>query len=72
MDQFKSALPACNFMKQVIIEVSETGEVKIEAVGFKGNSCDKATEAFEKALGVVKGKKRKPEYLAQTQKTQTT
>ena len=49
-------------MKQIEIEVSETGEVKIEAVGFKGNSCEQATKAFEKALGVVRDKKKKPEY----------
>ena len=51
-------------MKQIIINVSATGEVTIEAVGFKGSSCDKATEAFEKALGAAKSKTKKPEYYA--------
>ena len=59
-------------MKQIIIEVSPEGELKIEAVGFKGAACVKATEAFEKALGVVKSKTKKPEYYSQTTNTQTT
>ncbi len=51
-------------MKSIVIEIAATGEVKIEAVGFKGKACEKATEAMEKALGVKKDVKRKPEYNA--------
>jgi Protein of unknown function (DUF2997) len=51
-------------MKSIIIEVSPAGEVKIEAVGFKGAACEKATAALEKALGAPSGRKRKPEYHA--------
>lgn len=48
--------------KQIIIIVKDEGEVEIEAVGFKGNACEKATAALEKAIGVVRSKKHKPEY----------
>lgn len=51
-------------MKQIIITVSATGELEIEAVGFKGNACEKATAALEKALGAPKSRKKKPEYYA--------
>lgn len=59
-------------MKQIIVTVSPTGELTIEAVGFKGNACEKATEAMEKALGVAKSRKKKPEYHAQNLNTQRT
>jgi hypothetical protein len=49
-------------MKQIIIEVGPEGEVKIEAVGFKGHVCEAATKAIEEALGVVASRKRKPEF----------
>jgi hypothetical protein len=49
-------------MKEIIIEVAPNGQVTIEAVGFKGKSCDAATAAFEDALGTVSDKKKKPEY----------
>ena len=56
-------------MKQILIEVDTTGAVKIEAVGFKGSSCEQATAAFEKALGTVASKKKKPEYYNENQTT---
>ena len=53
-------------MKQVLVKVEASGEIVIEAVGFRGNACDRATEAFEKALGVAGGpKKRKPDFYQQ-------
>lgn len=57
--------------KQVIIQVSPDGEIKIDAVGFKGQACKKATAALEKALGQVKSSTPKPELFqeqAQQQK----
>ena len=48
--------------KEIIITVKPEGEIEIEAVGFKGNACEKATKAIEDAIGQVKGRKRKPEY----------
>lgn len=49
-------------MKSVLITVDEQGEVRIEAVGFRGSSCKKATEALERAMGTVKASTKKPEY----------
>ncbi|MDB6027520.1 MAG: hypothetical protein JWM68_3743 [Verrucomicrobiales bacterium] len=56
-------------MKQIIIEVSEDGGITIAAVGFKGTSCEQATAAMEKALGVKSKSKKMPEYY-QENKTQ--
>lgn len=51
--------------KQVIIQVSPDGEVKIEAVGFRGTACEQATRALETAMGKVGKRSRKPEYHQQ-------
>jgi hypothetical protein len=51
--------------KSIEIEFAENGDVKIEAVGFKGNGCEAATKAIEEALGIVKDRKKKPEYNQQ-------
>jgi hypothetical protein len=48
--------------KTIEIIVSETGEVSIDAVGFKGADCEKATAYLEQALGVVGKKMKKPEF----------
>lgn len=50
-------------MKQIIVEVSPDGEVKIEAVGYRGQSCAKATEALEKAMGLPGKSVKKKEYF---------
>lgn len=44
------------------ILIQPTGELQIEALGFKGQSCEAATKALEHALGVTKTKVKKPEY----------
>ncbi len=50
-------------MKPTIeVTVSPTGELKIDAVGFKGADCEKATRYLEEALGVVGQKVKKPEF----------
>lgn len=48
--------------KQIVVEVSETGEITIETVGYKGAACEAATKAIEAALGVAGARKRKPEW----------
>jgi Protein of unknown function (DUF2997) len=54
-------------MKQVIIEVDAEGNIKVEASGFKGADCEKATKALEAALGAQQGdRKRKPEFFQAT------
>lgn len=37
--------------KQILMQVSPEGEIKITTTGFKGTECLKATAALEKALG---------------------
>ena len=50
-------------MKPTIeVLISPTGEVVIEAFGFKGADCEQATRFLEEALGVLTNKSRKPEY----------
>ena len=49
--------------KTIEITVKPSGEIQIDAVGFKGADCDRATKFLEEALGQVSGKARKPEYL---------
>jgi hypothetical protein len=51
--------------KSIEVIVQPTGEVKIDAVGFKGADCEKATAFLEKALGQTESKQKKPEYHAQ-------
>ena len=52
-------------MKRTIeIILSPKGDISIDAVGFKGPDCEKATRALEEALGVVQQRNKKPEYLA--------
>jgi hypothetical protein len=50
-------------MKRTIeLVISPTGDLKIDAVGFKGPDCEKATAFLEKALGQIRKRERKPEY----------
>ncbi len=56
--------------KTIEIIVMPDGQLKIDAVGFKGADCEKATAFLEKALGQVKGKQKKPEYHRQVQNQQ--
>jgi hypothetical protein len=52
-------------MKPTIeVIVSPTGEIKIDALGFKGADCERATRYLEEALGVVNNRVKKPEYHA--------
>jgi hypothetical protein len=44
------------------VVVSPAGDIFIEAVGFKGADCEKATQFLEEALGLCTKKRRKPEY----------
>jgi hypothetical protein len=54
-------------MKSTIeIIIAPTGEITIDAVGFKGADCEKATKFLEEALGVIGGRTRKADYYART------
>jgi len=48
--------------RAIEVIVGTTGEIQIDAVGFKGPDCAQATKFLEKALGVVGRKPQKPEY----------
>lgn len=52
-------------MKRTIeVIISPAGELKIDAVGFIGPDCEKATSFLEKALGTISKRDRKPDYHA--------
>lgn len=48
--------------KKVILDFEPDGSVKIEAKGFRGVGCTKATAFLEIALGRVAKIQRKPEF----------
>ncbi len=48
--------------RSIEVIVAPDGSLKIDAVGFSGSDCEKATEFLEKALGSVADRQRKPEY----------
>ena len=58
-------------MKMITVIVNPVGEVQIDAIGFKGADCEKATAFLEKALGITLTRKRKADYYqAAVKKTQ--
>ena len=57
--------------KQIIVEVAEDGSIKIDAHGFSGASCEKATKFLEDALGTAGGRTRKPEYTQDVRQVRT-
>ena len=48
--------------RSIEIIIGPAGEIKMDAVGFKGPDCEQATRFLEEALGVVGQKTKKPEY----------
>ena len=48
--------------KSIEVTIQPTGEIAIDAVGFKGADCEQATKFLEEALGLVQEKRKKPEY----------
>jgi hypothetical protein len=55
--------------RTIEIIVSASGEIQIDAVGFKGPDCEQATKFLEEALGTLGQKTKKPEYHQQARKT---
>ena len=51
-------------MKTVEIIISPSGQLTINAAGFHGADCEKATAFLEQALGDIQQRQRKPEYLS--------
>jgi len=56
--------------KTIEVIVGTDGALKIDAVGFQGADCGKATRFLEHALGKTTGKQKKPEYYLQVNRQQ--
>ena len=56
--------------KTIEVIVDAGGGIKIDAAGFKGADCEKATAFLEKALGQVKARQKKPEFHQRVQAQQ--
>jgi hypothetical protein len=48
--------------RTIEIIIASTGEIQIDAVGFKGPDWEQATKFLEEVLGVVGQKIKKPDY----------
>ncbi len=48
--------------RSIEVIVGTSGEIQIDAVGFKGPDCERATRFLEEALGTVGTKVKKPEF----------
>lgn len=60
--------------ENIVVDVSPGGNVKIEANGFTGGACEKATEQLEIVLGGGTAKKKrdyKPEFSMPASTNQT-
>lgn len=51
-------------MGELVFTINSDGTVEIEANGYSGNECLEASRPYEKELGVVTDRKRKPEALS--------
>ena len=54
--------------KKIIITITKEGEIKIEAQGYEGSGCLKATKPFEQAFGAVTERELKEEYYTEKEK----
>lgn len=57
-------------MKEIIITVKPDGSTVIEAAGYTGRDCLKATKPFEDALGVITQRKLKPVMLQDSEENE--
>ena len=57
--------------KEVVIYIKPDGTVSVEAVGFEGSGCEKATQAIRDALGETVAITRKPEFQRTVKGTDT-
>ena len=49
-------------MKIIEIIINTSGQLTINAAGFAGSDCEKATAFLEQALGKLTAKQRRPEW----------
>jgi hypothetical protein len=57
--------------RTIEVIVDTAGQIKIDAVGFQGADCEKATAFLEEALGQVSDRQRKPEYQSRSRSVTT-
>ena len=57
-------------MKAIEIIINSSGQLTINAAGFSGSDCEKASAFLEQALGKLTAKQRKPEWHQRNQRTQ--
>jgi hypothetical protein len=55
-------------MKTIEIIINASGQLTINAAGFTGTDCEKATAFLEQALGRLSAKQRKPEFYQRNQR----
>ena len=55
-------------MKQIIIDISDEGELHIETTGFKGDVCLKESQFIKDLLGVEMAKQLIPAYYQKAKK----
>lgn len=55
-------------MKTVEILINASGQLTINAAGFSGSDCEKATAFLEQTLGRLAAKQRKPEFCQRNQR----
>ena len=56
-------------MKTIEIIINASGQLTINAAGFTGADCEKATAFLEQALGSVSQKQRKSEWYQRSSRT---
>ena len=54
-------------MQTVVVEISEEGDVKVDANGVTGSGCQALTKGIEQALGRVAADVKKPEVYRQAE-----
>ena len=53
--------------RSIEVIVNADGSLVVDAIGFKGPDCEKATRFLEEALGRIAAKQRKPAYSERNQ-----
>lgn len=51
--------------RRILVKISPTGGISVEAQGFRGKGCTDATKAIEEALGSRTARTLKPEFVRQ-------
>ncbi len=53
-------------IRKIQVRITPSGEITVEAHGFKGMGCEAATKAIEDALGKAGTRTRKPDFWRQS------